>query len=219
MSLAALRARMVADQLEARGVRDPRVLQAMGRVPRERFVEQAMRERAYEDGPLPIGGGQTISQPYMVAKMLELVAPQPSERLLEIGAGCGYLAAVAAELAREVYAVELRADLSRSTGERLSSLGVRNVILGCFDGTHGWPEHAPYDVIVVSAGAPSIPAMLVDELGEGGRLVVPVGPRQGQRLALVHKRDGEYSTEWSTPCMFVDLLGRYGWSGDGPARA
>jgi protein-L-isoaspartate(D-aspartate) O-methyltransferase len=215
------RAEMVREQLEARGIRDPRVLAAMRKVPRERFVDEAMRERAYDDGPLPIGYGQTISQPYMVARMCELALGEgrPDARVLEIGAGSGYQAAVLGELAGRVYAVELRPELAERSQERLAGLGYKNVEVGCFDGTHGWSEHAPYDAILVAAGSPAIPPLLVAQLADRGKLVVPVGPRQGQRLAVVTRFGDEFVTEWTTPCTFVDLVGRYGWGGEGAPRA
>lgn len=213
------RERMVVEQLEARGICDRRVLAAMRKVPRERFVDEAMRERAYDDAPLPIGQGQTISQPYMVARMCELLALEGGERVLDVGAGSGYQAAILSELARAVYAIEVRPELARTAERRLSFIGVKNVELGVFDGTHGWAERAPFDAIVVGAGAPAIPPLLVAQLADGGRLVVPVGPRQGQRVAVVTRRGEEFCTEWSTPCTFVDLIGRYGWGGPGPAQA
>lgn len=213
------RERMVAEQLAARGIRDQRVLSAMRKVPRERFVDESMRERAYEDSPLPIGGGQTISQPYMVARMCELVELHGKERVLEIGAGSGYQTAVLCELARSIYGVELRPELAKAAERRLAALGYRNVELGVFDGTYGWRERAPFDAIIVAAGAPEIPPLLVDQLADGGRLVIPVGPRQGQRLAIVQRQGDDFETQWATPCAFVDLVGRYGWGGEGPARA
>ena len=213
------REQMVCDQLEARGIRDRRVLEAMRKVPRDRFVDEAMRERAYEDAPLPIGSGQTISQPYMVARMCELASLRGHERVLEIGAGSGYQAAVLAGLVAEVFAVEVRPELGYAAERRLAELGYHNVELGVFDGTHGWADRAPFDAILVAAGAPAIPPLLVAQLADGGRLIVPVGPRQGQRLAVVTRRGDEFDTEWTTPCTFVDLVGRYGWGGEGPPRA
>jgi protein-L-isoaspartate(D-aspartate) O-methyltransferase len=213
------RERMVTEQLQARGIRDSRVLSAMRKVPRERFVDESMRERAYEDSPLPIGYGQTISQPYMVARMCELAELHGDEAVLEIGAGSGYQAAVLSQLARQVYAVELRPELGQRAQERIGALGYANVEVGVFDGTHGWRERAPFDAILVAAGAPEIPALLVDQLADGGRLIIPVGPRQGQRLAIVTRRGVDFTTEWTTPCSFVDLVGKYGWGGTGPARA
>jgi protein-L-isoaspartate(D-aspartate) O-methyltransferase len=213
------REQMVQEQLESRGIRDARVLAAMNKVPRERFVDEAMRERAYDDAPLPIGSGQTISQPYMVARMCELARLSGKERVLEVGAGSGYQTAILCELARSVYAIEVRPELGYQAERRLALLGYRNVEIGVFDGTYGWDARAPYDAIIVAAGAPTIPPLLVAQLGEGGRLIVPVGPRQGQRLAIVTRRGDEFETEWTTPCTFVDLVGKYGWGGEGPARA
>jgi protein-L-isoaspartate(D-aspartate) O-methyltransferase len=213
------REQMIKEQLEGRGISDRRVLTAMRAVERERFVDEAMRERAYDDGPLPIGYGQTISQPYMVARMCELAELRGGERVLEIGAGSGYQAAVLSHLAREVYAVEVRPELGANAAVRLKALGFANVEVGVFDGTHGWREHAPYDAILVAAGAPTVPPLLVDQLADGGRLIVPVGPRQGQRLAVITRHGDEFDTEWNTPCTFVDLVGKYGWGGEGPARA
>jgi protein-L-isoaspartate(D-aspartate) O-methyltransferase len=178
-----------------------------------------MRERAYEDAPLPIGYGQTISQPYMVARMCELLSLSGRERVLEIGAGSGYQTAILCELSRSVYAVEVRPELGRAAERRLAILGYRNVEIGVFDGTYGWRERSPFDGIIVAAGAPAIPPLLVDQLDDGGRLVIPVGPRQGQRLAVVIRRGNEFETNWATPCTFVDLIGKYGWGGEGPARA
>jgi protein-L-isoaspartate(D-aspartate) O-methyltransferase len=210
---------MVTEQLEARGIRDPRVLRAMRKVPRERFVDEAMAERAYDDGPLPIGFGQTISQPYMVARMSEVARLQGQERVLEVGAGSGYQTAILCELALSVYAVEVRPELAKKCERRLAILGYRNVEVGCFDGTHGWRERGPFDVILVAAGAPAIPPLLVDQLADRGRLIIPVGSRQQQRLAVVTRRGGDFDTEWTTPCTFVDLVGRFGWGGEGPPQA
>ncbi len=210
---------MVQRQLRERDIEDERVLAAMERVPRELFVPPELRDRAYDDAALPIGAGQTISQPYMVARMCELCELEGHERVLEIGAGSGYQTAVLAELARSIYAVEYRPELGYQAQNRLALLGYRNVEVGVFDGTHGWSDHAPYDAIVVAAGAPSIPPLLVAQLGDGGRLVIPVGPRQGQRLAIVRRRGGDFETEWTTPCTFVDLVGKYGWGGEGTPKA
>jgi protein-L-isoaspartate(D-aspartate) O-methyltransferase len=218
-SLRTARARMVSEQLRARGIRDPRVLEAMGRVPRERFVDSAQRERAYEDTPLPIGAGQTISQPWMVARMLELARLGGSETVLEIGAGSGYQTALLAELARRVYAVERLRPLAQVAERRLGELTYRNVEVACFDGTYGWRDKAPFDAIVVAAGAPTIPVLLADQLADGGRLVIPVGARDQQRLSVVVRRGDGFDTAWETPCTFVPLVGRYGWEGEGPAQA
>ncbi|MSP60480.1 MAG: protein-L-isoaspartate(D-aspartate) O-methyltransferase [Myxococcales bacterium] len=213
------RQRMVDEQLRGRGIRDLRVLAAMARLPRERFVDEARRERAYDDTPLPIGLGQTISQPWIVARMLELAALSGSERVLDVGAGSGYQTALLSDLAREVYAIERLPDLARAAAARLEALGCRNVAVATFDGTYGWREHAQFDAILVAAGAPSIPALLIDQLAEGGRLVIPVGPRELQRLARITRAGERFTVAWDSGCTFVDLVGRFGWGGAGPARA
>jgi protein-L-isoaspartate(D-aspartate) O-methyltransferase len=224
----AARERMVREQIAARGVTDPRVLAAMRKVPREQFVDAAARDKAYEDRPLPIGHGQTISQPYIVARMAAIAAVPASGRVLEIGAGCGYQTAILAELAAEVWACEIIPALAEKAGRRLAELGYPHAHVECFDGTHGWPEHAPYDAIVVAAGAPRVPVLLLSQLAPGGRLVIPVGPRDNQRLVVVRRRPGaapetghldEYETTYDIPVRFVDLTGRYGWGGQGPPSA
>jgi len=208
---------MVLDQLARRGIRDARVLEAMTVVPRHRFVDPALAPQAYEDRPLAIGFGQTISQPYMVARATELAAPRPTDRALEVGAGSGYQTAVLAELAAEVYAIEIVPALAARARQALAETGYRNVIVESFDGSGGWPEHAPYDVIIVSAGAPRIPAMLVSELADGGRLVIPVGGPDEQELAVVRRQGDHYVTSYDTRCRYVDLLGRFGVGGGQPA--
>ena len=214
------RERMVEEQLVRRGIRDPRVLAAMRKVARDRFVDAGQRERAYDDTPLPIGAGQTISQPYMVARMLELLRLGGTERVLEIGVGSGYQTALLCELVHEVYGVERVTSLADVARRRLKDLGYRNAVVEAFDGSYGWSERAPFDGIVVAAAAPSIPTLLVDQLAEGGRLVIPVGSRTEQRVAIVTRvRGDEFRTEWETQCTFVPLLGRFGWGGEGPARA
>src|SRR5499427_2323055 len=169
---------MVIEQLVRRGIRDARVLGAMGAVPRHKFVEPALADEAYDDRPLAIGFGQTISQPYMVARATELAAPRATDRALEVGAGCGYQAAVLAALAAEVFAIEIVPALAERARGVLAEIGYSNVTVESFDGSGGWPEHAPYDVIIVSAGAPRIPALLVGELADEGRLIIPVGGPQ-----------------------------------------
>lgn len=217
------RERMVREQIAGRGITDSRVLAAIGKVPRERFVDAAVRDRAYEDRPLPIGFGQTISQPYIVARMALLGELGSDARVLEIGAGCGYATAVYAELAAEVWAIEILPQLAAGAGQRLAELGYKDAHVDCFDGTHGWPEHAPYDAILVAAGAPRVPALLLAQLAPGGRLVIPVGPRENQRLVVVRRRLGdqgdEYDTTYDIPVRFVDLTGRYGWGGSGAPSA
>lgn len=207
----ARRAEMVEKQLVARGVKDRRVLATISVVPRHRFVPPALVESAYEDRPLPIGRGQTISQPFMVARATELAAPRPGERALEVGAGCGYQIAVLAQLCDRVFGVELLPELAARATETLGELGVTNAVVESFDGSAGWPEHAPFDVIIVSAGAPRIPSLLVDQLADGGRMVIPVGQGDQQQLAVVRRQGDSYSMTTDTRCRYVDLLGRYGF--------
>jgi protein-L-isoaspartate(D-aspartate) O-methyltransferase len=207
------RERMVEQQIRRRGVRNPRVLAAMGRVPRERFVPGNLRRCAYGDHPLAIGEGQTISQPYMVALMTELLDPCDTDRVLEVGTGSGYQTAILAELAAEVFTVERIPRLAEEARRRLEALGVENVRFRCGDGTAGWPEEAPFDRIIVTAAAPRLVEPLLDQLAPGGRLVIPVGGRYFQTLQLVEKdRDGTVRTRDEGGCVFVKLIGRYGWS-------
>jgi protein-L-isoaspartate(D-aspartate) O-methyltransferase len=212
-----LRREMVDEQLVRRGIRDERVLEAMATVPRHRFVDPALAEHAYEDRPLAIGYGQTISQPYMVARATELAAPRPTDRALEVGAGSGYQAAVLGALAAQVYAIEIVRALADRAAQVMAGLGIHNVVVDSFDGGGGWPEHAPYDVIIVSAGAPRIPPMLVAELADGGRLVIPVGGPDEQELAIVRREGDHYVTSHDTRCRYVDLMGRFGVGGQLPA--
>lgn len=205
------RALMVEEQLRSRGIADERVLAAMGRVPREEFVAADDRARAYADGPLPIGHRQTISQPYMVARMVELARVEPGHSVLEVGAGSGYQAAVLAELGAAVWTIERVAELGERARERLARLGYSGVTVGVFDGSGGWLEHAPYRAVIVAAGAPLIPPSLVEQLADGGRLIIPVGQRGGQQLAVVTRRGADHEVEWDTACTFVDLLGKHGW--------
>jgi protein-L-isoaspartate(D-aspartate) O-methyltransferase len=208
---------MVLDQLVRRGIRDPRVLEAMTVVPRHRFVDAGLELQAYDDRPLAIGYGQTISQPYMVARATELAGPQPDDRALEVGAGSGYQAAVLAELVAEVYAIEIVPALAERARAVLADTGYENVTVASFDGSGGWPDHAPYDVIIVSAGAPRIPAMMVSELADGGRRVIPVGGPEEQELAVVRRQGDHYVTSYDTRCRYVDLQGRFGVGGGQPA--
>jgi len=201
------RARMVETQLRARGIRNERVLQAMRTVPRHEFVPEASRARAYEDTPLAIGAGQTISQPYIVALMTEWIEPEPGDRVLEVGTGSGYQAAVLAGLVREVYTIELLPELARAAAGRLARLGYDNVHVREGDGYLGWPERAPFDAIVVTAGATEIPAPLVEQLKPGGRMVIPVGRAPGvQTLKVVDRTaDGTVSVRDVAPVRFVPL--------------
>jgi len=208
---AELRRTMVEQQIRSRGVHDERVLQAMLAVERHEFVPQGFIDEAYADKPLPIGEGQTISQPYMVAVMSEALELAGTERVLEVGTGCGYQAAVLSLLAREVYSVELNVTLSLDAQKRLERLGYTNVHVHTGDGTLGLPELAPFQGIVVTAAAPRVPEPLAEQLAEGGRLVIPVGSESEQEL-LVVRREGEKTTSRViNHCRFVPLVGRYGW--------
>jgi len=203
-----LRREMVEKQLQARDITDPQVLEVMGNVPRHRFVDDAFVSSAYQDRPLPIGEGQTISQPYMVALMVQLLRLKPSDRVLEVGTGSGYQAAVLAELAKEVYTVEIFPSLARKAAERLRALGYQNVHVKLGDGYYGWEEHAPFDAIVVTASTNHLPPPLLDQLKEGGRMAIPVGaPFYTQTLILAEKRQGKILTNQVAQVLFVPLLG------------
>lgn len=202
---------MVAVQLRARGIRDERVLAAMARVPRHEFVAQEYYEQAYEDHPVPIGEGQTLSQPFIVALMLEALSLAGPETVLEVGTGSGYQAALLAELVRMVYTVERHESLARSAEDVLGRLGYSNIRVLVRDGSQGLPEHAPFDAIVVSAAAPRIPQALFEQLREGGRMIVPVGPAQAQELLLVGKQEGRSMISNLEGCRFVPLIGEHGY--------
>ena len=208
-----LRRRMVEEQIIARGVKDPRVIEAMLRVPRHLFVPKEFQNEAYNDYPLPIGRGQTISQPYMVAAMTEALEVNETHKVLEIGTGSGYQAAVLAEIAREVYTVERLEDLAERAERILKeTLGYKNVHIRVGDGTLGWPEHAPYDRIIVTAAAPEPPKPLLDQLGSPGIMVIPLGDLMGQMLTRVIKDpEGAIRQEELFPCAFVPLVGKYGF--------
>jgi protein-L-isoaspartate(D-aspartate) O-methyltransferase len=209
------RRRMVEQQLLARGIRDERVLKAMDRVPRELFVPEESRERAYEDAALPIGSGQTISQPAMVALICELLDLQGDERVLDVGTGSGYQAAVLAELAAEVHTIERRTDLAEQARENLAAAGYADrVRVHVGDGTLGDPEHAPFSAIAVAAAAPEPPRSLYDQLEPGGRLVLPVGSRYDQLLELVVRTPEGPAFIRSVPCRFVPLVGQEGFDAD-----
>jgi protein-L-isoaspartate(D-aspartate) O-methyltransferase len=208
---AAMRQHMVEYQLRDRGLRDERVLAAMERVPRHEFVPAGQLGEAYEDRPLPIGLGQTISQPYIVALMVGLLRVQPGHRILEIGAGSGYQAAVIAQIAARVVGVELVPQLATRAAATLARLGYDNVRIIAGDGTLGFPEEAPYDGIVVAAAAPEIPPPLLEQLAEGGRLVAPVGTRTMQTCVVGVKDQGVLRLEEGIDCVFVPLLGEHGW--------
>ncbi len=198
------RLRMVRRQIEASGIEDAAVLEAMRTVPRHRFVADGQVRQAYADRPLPIGHGQTISQPYIVAYLTELVLPDSSDRVLEVGTGSGYQAAVLAEVVDAVYTVEIIPDLARTAERRLDELGYDDIYVRSADGYHGWMEHAPFDAVVVTAAAEHIPPPLIEQLAEGGRMVIPVGsPFRTQNLMLVEKNGDEVSTRSITPVRFV----------------
>jgi len=205
--VARARREMVERQLRNRDVRDPRVLEVMGRVPRHLFVAQEFRDEAYDDHPLPIGHGQTISQPYIVALMTQLVKPKPGDRALDVGTGSGYQAAILSELCKEVYSIEIVKPLADEAGKRLADLGYKNVTVRSGDGFRGWPERAPFDVIVVAASPRQIPQPLLDQLAPGGRLVIPVGGYP-QDLTLVEKqKDGTIRQRTVAPVLFVPMTG------------
>jgi protein-L-isoaspartate(D-aspartate) O-methyltransferase len=215
MNFEIARKRMVETQLIARNIQDPRVLRAMQSVPRHLFVEEAMAAQAYSDTPLPIGEKQTISQPYMVALMTELLELTGKERVLEIGTGSGYQAAVLAALADRVYTVERISALAVRARRVFDTLGLTNIKLKIDDGTVGWEAEAPFDGIMVTAGSPEIPQALIDQLAPGGRLVIPVGDQFEQVLLRVRKmEDGTLVREKSVGCRFVKLVGRFGWSNE-----
>ncbi|MCD6363066.1 MAG: protein-L-isoaspartate(D-aspartate) O-methyltransferase [Synergistetes bacterium] len=204
---------MVESQIEIRGIKDERVLRAMMRVPRHLFVPEEYRERAYDDHPLPIGEGQTISQPYIVALMTSLLDLKGNEKVLEIGTGSGYQAAILAELAKEVYSVERIPALAVKAAETLEKLGYKNVRVKVGDGTLGWEENAPYDAIIVTAAAPKVPTPLIKQLKIGGRLVIPIGERFIQSLyKYVKREDGSLDGEDFGGCVFVPLKGKEGWN-------
>ena len=208
-----LRNIMVKEQLEGRGIRDPAVLAALREVPREEFVPADLMGHAYDDCPLPIGEGQTISQPYMVAYMAEALELARADRVLEIGTGSGYAAAVLSRLVADVHTVERIAALALTARERLSSLGYANVSVHVGDGSLGWPEHAPYNAIVVTAGAPQVPQPLLEQLAVGGRLVIPVGndPRLQTLVRVRRVGEHDYRHESHFGVMFVPLIGAAGW--------
>ncbi|HJV64907.1 MAG TPA: protein-L-isoaspartate(D-aspartate) O-methyltransferase [Geomonas sp.] len=212
MDLAVARKRMVA-QLVKRGITDQRVIGAMQEIPRHIFVEEAMAAQAYSDSSLPIGEKQTISQPYTVARMTQMLELTGREKVLELGTGSGYQAAVLATLANRVYTVERIRPLALKARKALDSLRLLNVNLRIGDGTDGWPEEAPFDAILVTAGAPHVPQCLVDQLAPGGKLVIPVGDRQDQRMVLVKKNlDGTVERLETEDCRFVKLIGKNGWN-------
>ena len=208
---------MIESQLRRRGIIDKSVLDAMSIILRHEFVPFDLRGRSYEDSPLPIGEGQTISQPYIVAAMTAALRLSGSERVLEIGTGCGYQAAILSLLAKEVFTVECRASLATSAAGRLARLGYTNVHVHCGDGTLGLPDLAPFDAILVAAAAPSVPPPFQAQLSEGGRLILPVGDEEIQELQFIERRAGAFHTRALEGCRFVPLIGCHGWK-DSPPR-
>jgi protein-L-isoaspartate(D-aspartate) O-methyltransferase len=205
-SFALARQQMVESQLRARGVRDERVLNAMLRVPRHEFVDPPFRDQAYEDHPIPIGQDQTISQPYIVALMLEALKLTPGDKVLEIGTGSGYVTALLAELTAQVFSVERHAALAEKAREILGSLGYNRVKIMVGDGSQGLPTFAPFDAIIVSAAAPGLPRNLLSQLGEGGRMIIPVGTAESQHLQLIRMQNGEPLISLREACRFVPLI-------------
>ena len=207
----ALRDRMVAEQLEARGIHAARVLAAMREVPRHEFVPPGQQRFAYDDRPLPIGSGQTISQPYMVAIMTQSLCPTPADLVLEVGTGSGYQAAVLSKLVREVVSIEWVPQLADRARAMLARLGVSNATVLAGDGSEGFAEGQPYNGIIVTAGAPQVPQTLRQQLAEGGRLVIPVGTTSYQQLLVIRRQGGCCEEEWREGCVFVPLQGKHGW--------
>ena len=207
--------RQLIEEIRERGTEDLGVLELFDRVPRHRFLPEGVWFRAYEDSPIPIGFGQTTSQPSLLAYFLMILEPGPGDQVLEIGTGSGFFTALLAKMAGRVYSVERVRDLSNRARQALDSFGIRNVALMVGDGTIGWRKYAPYQVIVVSAGSPSVPPALVDQLADPGRMLIPIGDRDEQELVLIRRRGGEVHEETlPDACAFVPLLGRFGWSDD-----
>lgn len=202
---------MVERQLIPRGIAAPRVLDALRTVPRHLFVEEALQEGAYEDHPLPIGEGQTISQPYMVALMTQLLDVTENDTVLEIGTGSGYQTAILAMLAKQVYTIERLAGLAGKTRILFDRLKYYNIRIRVGDGTQGWKEFAPYDRIIVTAGAPAVPEPLIEQLADNGKLIIPVGTHVSQILNVLTKQGGKIELTTSCPCVFVKLIGKHGW--------
>ena len=206
-----LRERMVEDQLQSCGITDPAVLDAMGTVPRHLFVSEVLMDRAYTSATLPIGEGQTISQPVIVGEMTQALGVCKGERILEIGTGSGYQAAVLAELAYRVYTVERIHSLYMKTRKLFDDLRYHNIVTRYSDGTQGWRDAAPFDGIIVTAGGPNVPEVLLSQLGDGGRLVMPVGDGRNQQLVRITREGDSFRQEWMSECRFVPLIGEHGW--------
>ena len=214
----AVRERMVAQQIQVRGVSTPRVLAAMRKVPRHLFIPRQLWDQAYNDYPLPIGEDQTISQPYIVALMTDILELKGMDRVLEIGTGSGYQAAILAELAAVVFSIDRVGSLASQAGAVLKSLGYHNIEIRVGDGTLGWPEEMPFEGIIVTAGAPKVPRPLTEQLALGGRLVIPVGDTWSQTLTCVRKTETGLKFEYHGGCRFVRLIGKYGWEGNQEAE-
>ena len=210
-SYAGQRRKMVEEQLVERGINDLRLLEVVSRVPRHLFVQESLQHRAYGDTPLPIGENQTISQPYIVGAMTEALDLKGEERVLEIGTGSGYQTAIIAELCRQVFTIERLNNLSRKAQNVLESLNYMSIVFKMFDGTYGWPDQAPFDAILITASAPEIPGSLVKQLGDGGRLVAPIGEADKQKLVVLTKNGDRVSRRDLGDCKFVPLIGKYGW--------
>lgn len=212
--LAQQRAEMVEAQLRRRGIRDENVLRAMETVPRHEFVPWQLQREAYKDAPVPIGEGQTVSQPYIVADMLQALRLNPQDQVLEVGTGTGYQAAVMSRIVPDVYTIERFPSLADAAKNTFERLGYQNIHVLIGDGTEGYLPAAPYDAIIVAAAAPRVPEALVDQLREGGRMIVPVGPSDVQQLMLLHKRDGIIQTRALDACRFVPLVGSHGYAAE-----
>lgn len=203
------------ETLQSKGIRDLAVLRAFEMTPRHQFVPSGIKHRAYEDAPLPIGSGQTISQPWVHARYLELLQLKGAERVLEIGTGSGYQTVPLAHLVAQVFSIERIAAVMQQARENIQRAGAKNVSLLVGDGTIGWREYAPYDAILVGAGSPSMPQPLLDQLAEGGRLLIPIGDREEQRLVVAERKDGKIITRNEAPMRFVPLIGHHGWENEG----
>jgi protein-L-isoaspartate(D-aspartate) O-methyltransferase len=211
IDLTQARERMVLEQLRRRGIKDDRVLEAMRAVPRDRFIAPEFADHAYDDGPLPIGSSQTISQPYMVALMSEVAELQGDEKVLEIGTGSGYQAAILAQLAREVYTIEFLPELKDKASALFEAIGIGNIVTRCGDGSDGWPEEAPYDVIMVTAAMPEVARPLLGQLASSGRLIAPIGEDELQTLVRIRRVNGSWCDEYFGECRFVKMAGKHGF--------
>jgi protein-L-isoaspartate(D-aspartate) O-methyltransferase len=214
MDYEVLRKRMVKEQLIPRGIKDPRVISAFLKVERHKFIPEPMRGSAYADYPVPIGERQTISQPYIVALMTECLNLSGEEKVLEIGTGSGYQAAILAELTNQVYTLERFSELAKQAESTLLDLGYSNIKIKVGDGTLGWPEEAPFPRIIITAAAPEVPPPLIEQLSENGRMVLPLGETLSQVLTVIEKRDGQIKKESICGCVFVPLIGKYGYRRD-----